>query len=153
MDEDEERQPKREWTEEKEAIFFRHLDNGCNMRKAARAAGMDPQRVYDRRQRDSAFHDRLMASRANGYLRVEERLILDALGEADEEDGGRPMTDGERELALSLLKFHHGAVGRPHSGGTPPKRSSQEETDAAILARLAAVKRRLQGGGGERPDG
>ena len=136
-------EPKREWTPHNEAIFFDHLARSCCTRKAAKAAGMDERRVYDRRLRDAPFDERFLASRSNGYLRVEERLILDALGEADEEDGGGPMTDSERELALNLLKFHHGAVGRPHAGGTPPKRVSQEETDAAILARLAAVRRRL----------
>jgi hypothetical protein len=114
--------------------------------------GNGPQRVYDRRLRDPDFHDRYMGFRATGYLRVEERLILDALGEADEEDGDRPMTQSERELALNLLKFHHGAVGKPHKGGTPPKRVTEAETDAAILARLAAVKRRLKGGDGAGAD-
>lgn len=152
MADDGKRDPKREWTPENEAIFFERLDATCCTRKSALAAGMDPRRVYDRRSRDAEFHDRLMASRANGYLRVEERLILDALGETDEEDGGRPMTDSERELALNLLKFHHGAVGRPHAGGTPPKLASQDETDAAILARLEAVKRRLERERGDSED-
>lgn len=139
-------EPKREWTKDKEEIFFERLGATLNTRKAAKAAGMDPQRVYERRLRDPQFHDRFAANRAAGYLRVEERLLLDALGEADEEDGDRPMTQSERELALNLLKYHHGAVGRPHGGGTPPKRVTEAETDAAILARLAAVKRRLKGG-------
>ena len=149
MDDQPEKAPKREWTEEKETIFFERLAATLNTRKSAKAAGMDPQRVYDRRLRDAEFHDRYAANRASGYLRVEERLILDALGEADEEDGDRPMTQSERELALNLLKFHQGAVGRPHAGGTPPKRVTEKETDEAILARLAEIRRRLDEGGGD----
>ena len=137
--------PERGWTAEKEAIFFEALAATCNVRKSALAAGMDPRRAYDRRIEDPLFDRRWQAARSSGFLRVEERVVLDALGETDEEDGARPMTASERELALNLLKFHHGAVGRPHSGGTPPKRSDQEETDAAILAKLAALKRRLGG--------
>jgi hypothetical protein len=134
VDDDEQRTPRREWTKEKEEAFFERLGATCNTRKSAEAAGTDPQRIYDRRLRDPEFHDRYMATRATGYLRVEERLILDALGEADEEDGDRPMTQSERELALNLMKFHHGAVGRPHGGGTPPKRVTEAETDEAMLA-------------------
>lgn len=147
------RDPKREWTEAKEEIFFERLGATLNTRKSAKAAGMDPQRVYDRRLRDAEFHDRYAANRAAAYLRVEERLLLDALGEADEEDPDRPMTREERELALNLLKFHHGAAPRPHAGGTPPRRVSEAETDEAILARLAEIRRRLEKDGGGAADG
>ena len=143
--------PKREWTAKKVEIFFERLGATLNTRKAAAAAGMDPQRVYERHQRDPDYHDRYAANRAAAYLRVEERLILDALGEADEEDKDRPMTQAERELALNLLIYHHGAAPRPHAGGTPPKRVSEAGTDAAILARLAEIRRRLgEGGDGAR---
>lgn len=131
------------WTADKDDRFFAALGRTCNVRKAARAAGMEPQRAYDRRLADAAFDERWQAARATGYLRVEERLMRDSLGDIDDEDGERPMTQDERELAMNLLKFHRGAVGRPHAGGTPLKRATQAETDAAILAKLAALKRRL----------
>jgi hypothetical protein len=145
--------PKREWTADKEEIFFERLGATLNTRQAAKAAGMDPQRVYDRHLRDPDFHERYAANRAAAYLRVEERLLLDALGQADEEDEDRPMTQAERELALNLLKYHHGAAPRPHAGGTPPKRVSEAETDEAILARLAEIRRRLEKGGDGARDG
>jgi hypothetical protein len=145
--------PKRGWTEEKEDIFFERLGATLNTRKSAKAAGMDERRVYDRRLHDTDFHDRYAANRAAAYLRVEERLILDCLGEADEEDPDRPMTQEQRELSLNLLKYHHGAAPRPHSGGTPPKRVSEAETDEAILARLAEIRRRLEKNGGGEGDG
>ena len=141
----EEQGPERGWTTEKEAIFFETLGATCNVRKSALAAGMESRRAYERRIADSLVDQRWQAARSSGFLRVEERVVLDALGETDEEGGARPMSASERELALNLLKFHHGAVGRPHAGGTPPKRSTQEETDAAILAKLAVLKRRLGG--------
>lgn len=133
------------WSTEKDDIFFAAFGRTCNVRKSARAAGMEPQRAYDRRLADPAFDERWQAARSTGYLRVEERLMRDSLGEIDEEEGERPMTADERELAMNLLKFHHGAVGRPHAGGTPPRRATQAETDAAILSKLAALKRRMEG--------
>jgi hypothetical protein len=123
-------------------IFFAALGRSCNVRKSAAEAGINPRDAYDRRLVDAAYAERWNGTRATGYLRVEERLIRDSLGEIDEEAGERPMTRDERELALNLLKFHHGAVGKPHAGGTPLKRATEEETDAAILKKLDALKRR-----------
>jgi hypothetical protein len=142
---DEEEQEEKDARAATDDLFFAHLNRTCNVRKSAKEAGIDPQRCYDRRLVDAPYAERWQGARATGYLRVEERLMRDALGEIDEEAGERPMTQDERELALNLLKFHHGAVGKAHAGGTPLKRATQEETDAAILARLAIVKRRLTG--------
>jgi hypothetical protein len=142
---DEEGQEETSEPSQRDDVFFAHLGRTCNVRKSAKAAGIDPQRVYDRRLVDAPFAERWNGARATGYLRVEERLMRDSLGEIDEEAGERPMTQDERELAMNLLKFHHGAVGRPHAGGTPLKRATEEETDAAILAKLAALKRRMEG--------
>jgi hypothetical protein len=149
-----EAQAMREWTEEKKAAFLEALAWTCNVRKSCEAADMDPRRAYALRLRDPEFALRWQEALAIGYGQVEERLIRDALGDrgmpdvADDPALGSPagpMSASERELALNLLKFHHGEVGRPHAGGTPPRRATPEETDAAILARLAALKRRLAG--------
>ena len=152
MGEEEEGSKRREWTPEKEDMFFENLGETCNVRKAALAAGVDPRRAYARRGRDPAFAQRWCDVRATAFLRLEERLIRDSLGEFDEEAGEREMTQSERELALNLLKFHNGAVGGPRSSGTPPRRAAQEETDAAILAKLAALKRRLERERDETPE-
>jgi hypothetical protein len=139
---------RRFWTAEKRAVFFQTLAFTSNVRQSAKAAGVDPQRAYDLRLVDADFAEKWHAARATGYLQVEERLILEARGEPTGEESGdgtrRPMSQSDRELALNLLKFHHGAVGRPHAGGTPPRRTSEAETDAAILKHLAAVKRRME---------
>jgi hypothetical protein len=133
------------WPKGSEEIFFSALGRTCNVRRSALEAGVDPQRAYDRRLADPLFAERWDGLRATGYLRVEERLMRDSLGETDEEAGERPMSQDERELAMNLLKFHHGAVGKAHAGGTPPKRATQAETDAAIMKKLAAVRKRLEG--------
>jgi hypothetical protein len=142
------RRKARLWTEEKKGLFLDALAATCCVRRAAEAADMAPTHCYALKLRDAEFAARWQEAIAIGYAQVEERLILDALGQAANDEEGTAalvrMDKYEREQALNLLKYHREeAIVRPHRGGTPEKCAAQDETDAAILARLAAVRKRL----------
>jgi hypothetical protein len=139
------------WSAERKATFLAELAATCCVQRAAEAAGVAPSSCYSRRLRDPQFAADWEAAIAIGYAQVEERLILDAMGRAANDDGGDGAAGGprmdkyEREQALNLLKWHRAeAVLRPRSRGGAAKIAAEDETDAAILARLAAVKKRMQ---------
>lgn len=126
------------WTAAVKKRFCETLAETCNVRLAAAAAGMASSACYARKLADPTFAEQWRLALAMGYGRIEERLIRDALGEADAR-----MDKYEREQALNLLKYHRGEVDGAHGGGTSFARASADETDAAILKALAAVKKRL----------
>jgi hypothetical protein len=129
---------RKSWTRAVTARFCETLAETCNVRLAAAAAGMASSSCYTRKLDDPGFAEQWRLALAMGYGRVEERLIRDALGEADAR-----MDKYEREQALNLLKFHRGEVDGAHGGATRIARASADETDAAILKALAAVNKRL----------
>jgi hypothetical protein len=141
------------WSAERKATFLAELAATCCVQRAAEAAGVAPASCYSRRLRDPQFGADWEEAIAIGYAQVEERLILDAMGRAANDDGadgdggaasGARMDKYEREQALNLLKWHRAeAVLRPRSRGGAGKVAADDETDAAILARLAAVRKRL----------
>jgi len=143
MADESKRRGARRWTGAMRETFLETLSQTCNVRQSAVAAGVTPWRAYELRLRDAGFAQEWGAALAAGYARVEERLVRDAAGEGGPD--APPMDKYDREQALNLLKFHHGAVGRPHAGGTPPRAATEAETDAAILKKLAALKRRMKG--------
>jgi hypothetical protein len=147
MEEGKRRTPRR-WTEAKKDAFLEALAATCCVRRAAEAADMAPAHCYALKLRDAKFAADWQDAMAIGYARVEERLILDAMGQAANDDEGPAagvrMDKYEREQALNLLKYHREeAAIRPRRGGTPETCAAEDETDAAILARLAAVRKRM----------
>ncbi|MBV9932074.1 MAG: hypothetical protein JO013_14180 [Alphaproteobacteria bacterium] len=147
----EKRQTASGWTAAKRAAFLETLATTCCVQRAAEAAGVQTSTAYSRKLRDPAFAADWEEAIAIGYAQVEERLILDAMGRAANDDGdaaggGARMDKYEREQALNLLKWHRAeAVLRPRSRSGAGKLAADDETDAAILVRLAIVRKRLQG--------
>lgn len=135
-------------TAQRKARFLEVLAETCCVARAAEAAGFAPARFYGLRLKDAAFAAQWQEAIAIGYAQVEERLILDAMGRAANDNGdadaardGR-MDKYEREQALNLLKWHRAeAIGKPRGGGLRGRLALQDETDAAILTRLAAVRK------------
>lgn len=165
--------PKRErhdgFGERRRAQFLDALAETCNVRHSAARTGISASSVYKAYRRDPAFAAQWMEALAEGYVRLEEKLLAHALRElrGDETDDGpdeqnqegarlRAPTEGagvaagkspftDTRLAFALLNRHHSSV----AGGrmSPVKgrcESTPEATDAALRRRLDALARIIE---------
>ena len=158
----------------RQRLFLDHLAATCNVRLAAAAAGVSPQCVYQRRERDADFRARWGAAIEEGYAALELRLLEAAMGGGGDDGdwghlsdgearddgpdpstafGGPPPRSGEdleaepfdKDLALHLLREHkRGRVAKRESA--PALRSaSWSEVEGYFIARLKALRVRVEG--------
>lgn len=91
------------WTKAKRKTFLDALAATCNVKHAAREAGMSTTGLYMLRSRDPAFAELWREAMATGYERLEELLLTRALtgvnalvigedAEGGAEDGAAPVT-------------------------------------------------------------
>ena len=151
---------RRRWTKEARTRFLDVLAVTANVRRAAEAAGLAAATVHRLRVRDPEFAALWATAIAQGYDRVEERLLAHTLqgdpvnaidprelgiGPAAEaamaEDAAQPF---DATLALKVVRIGRmkqaGRVANP--GGPRRARSTQAELVAAIDKRLAMLARR-----------
>lgn len=101
----------RAWTKAKEQLFLSGLAETCNVKLAAKDAGVSPQRAYERRRTNAAFRRGWAESVSAAYVRLELILLDRALNGTyrivRRRDGseGR-MLDYSNQVALTLLKMH-----------------------------------------------
>jgi hypothetical protein len=130
------------WTKRKRDDFLDHLAGTCNVREAARCAGMTPPSVYHLRRKDEDFAEEWGKALEVAYQMLETELlghILAGGGETMERADGRTI---EVDKAIKLLGLHRAMMqGKGKRGGPPLRRARPEETDAAILRNLAAIDR------------
>ena len=136
-----------EWTKTKRAIFLDVLGATCNVRAAARAAGMSSTNAYGLRQRDGEFARLWRDAFVAGRERLHEELIAHALGQvptgdnpgADEINGAHdgPAIAFDPDRAIAVLKLQGGFGG----AGRAVKAASAAEIDAALMARLEKLAR------------
>lgn len=155
----------------KQERFLQALAETCNVRQSAARAGVHGQTPYKAYRRDPEFAARWMEALAEGYVRIEEKLLAKALGGlaraedaggGDDDDGAedgakgggegekaseapRSLTPGDEiRLALSLLTRHRNSI---EAGRKLPVRgrwtATEEDTDAALRKQLDALARRL----------
>ena len=99
------------WSATIEKAFLIELAGSANVTRSAIAAGTSDKRAWQRRQVDAKFRAAFLRALAEGYLRLElrmlERALARAFGGAREESG--PSVEEER-LWLQLLRQHRAAV-------------------------------------------
>ena len=90
------------WTKARRVRFLKALGETCNVRKAARAAGLESSsHVYTLRRRDPAFAELWAEALANGYDRLETMLLQCALEGLNDIDVGELAAESDRELAAA----------------------------------------------------
>lgn len=129
------------WTAQSEAVFLDHLAATCNVTASAAAAGFSKVTVYNHQRSDPAFMERWEWALAQGYVRIEMRLVQttgDALdGIPDPNSPFPPMTIKD---AIAVLQLHRARVkddGARHPGRRGRPRSL-DEMRASIIAKLEA---------------
>jgi hypothetical protein len=105
------RKPPSKWTKKGEAAFFETLAETCNVGLAAEAAGMRPQRAYERRKTDARFRRRWGDALAIGYARLELMLLDRALNGTekvarDKCGNETRIREYSNQTAIALLKMH-----------------------------------------------
>ncbi len=119
--------------------FLDALATSSNVAASARAAGITAAAVYRRRGHDAAFAARWQAALCDGYARLEEELLAEALLAANGniKDSTLKARAQRHRLGLALLAAHRAAVRGQAGGagaafgGTPAK--------ARLADRLAAM--------------
>ncbi|HZG45694.1 MAG TPA: hypothetical protein VEZ41_05440, partial [Allosphingosinicella sp.] len=143
------------WSADKEATFLAALEEGANVRRAARAARISTTALYTRRQREPAFREAWAEAVRGGYLDVEALLIENmkaVLGDAPRPrrgkgQRGRLTDDISVADAINILKLHRASV----KGGAPQRydwRAAEpdiEEVRAEVLRKVAAMERKARG--------
>jgi hypothetical protein len=135
------------WSADKEALFLDALEEGANVRRAARAARISTTALYTRRRREPAFRESWAEAVRGGYLDVELLLIenMKAVlsGAPRSRRKGRLKEDVTVADAINILKLHRSAV----KGGAPQRydwRAQEpdiEEVRAEVLRKVAAMER------------
>jgi transposase-like protein len=135
------------WSADKEEVFLAALEEGANVRRAARAARISTTALYTRRQREPAFAEAWAAAVRGGYLDVEALLIENAkavLSNAPRpRRRGRLTDDLSVADAINILKLHRASA----KGGAPQRydwRAAEpdiEEVRAEVLRKVAAMER------------
>lgn len=101
----------RSWTPKKERIFIASLAETCNVKLSAKRAGVSPNCVYERRNRNASFRACWDRALATGYAQLELMMLERALHGVEKtviaRDGTtRVMREYRDRTALALLRMH-----------------------------------------------
>lgn len=157
------------WSEAAEERFLDQLAATCNVTAAAEAAGFSTTTLYKRRARWPGFAAEWDAAIAQGYARLEARLVElatdslraaaeagaeaadacdDGRGHRCESAGGRAaeVASGPRMTvaeAMNLLRLHRASVrgGAPQRYGWRRGAPDPEALRASILRKIEAIER------------
>jgi hypothetical protein len=161
------------FTDGRRATFLQMLRATCNVRAAARAAGVSAQAAYTRYHADAGFRAAWDAARVEGRMHLEmamigaARALIEPPGEQPGAAGCAPPAEQSQPVigpesikgmdawvAMQMLRQHtpREAGGRARAQSVRP--ADAEETRRAILAKVAAVRAAREGGGpGSGPSG
>lgn len=141
------------WSDAAEERFLGTLAETCNVTAAAQAAGFSNTAVYKRRARWPGFAAEWDAAVAQGYARLEARLVelaTDSLrerdgGEGDAGNGGRGSRDPIMTIAeaTNLLRLHRASArgGAPQNFGWNRATPDPDAMRASILRKIEAMER------------
>jgi hypothetical protein len=138
----------RSWTKAKEKLFLTALGDSCNVKLAARKAGVSTSNIYLRRARNAGFRAAWARALAIGYAQLEMMMLERALHGVEKTVvvGGETRTIREYSdrVGLTLLRMHRDTVGEAEE-----QRDPSEARDAAerIIARLARIREQAEAAG------
>ena len=105
-----ERSP-RSWTPARQKAFLMALGESCNVKLAARKAGLSTSRAYARRAMDASFRAGWDQALATGYAQLEMMLLERAMHGVEKKVTARDgtttvMRQYSDRVALALLRMH-----------------------------------------------
>lgn len=151
----------RTWTQRKRRIFFAHLAATCNVKAAAKAAGMGLSGAYLRYHAEPAFAAAWEEALAIGRRHLNALLLARSMGtgtaltedrpDAPEEEDP-PLPDPEAmdtDLALRLLAMHSRPAGAQNQSATSGRvrMASDHELTEALTKAIGTLQRREARGG------
>lgn len=124
--------------------FFTELADSCNVKLAARTAGISKAWVYERRTRDAEFRRRWGAAVRDGYAKLELVLLERAMKGTPKlvrtgSGGDRVMREYSTALAVALLRRHAETA---DSAANEPSEDEFREVRERILEKLQRLKER-----------
>jgi len=140
------RPTKRSWTIEKERAFLSSLTETCNVKLSAKRAGVSPNCVYERRNRNASFRASWDVALATGYAQLEmmmlERALHGVVKTVTRRDGTTTtMREYSDSTALALLRMHRDNAA--YACETSEGIEHQEARDR-IVERLTRLREREQ---------
>lgn len=145
------------WSDEAEERFLSVLAKTCNVKAAAKAAGFSTVTLYKRRARWPGFAAEWDVAVAQGYARLEARLVElanDSLRKRRDGDDDDDDDDDEAERAeagpamtvsetMNLLRLHRASVrgGAPQDYAWRRGAPDPEAMRASILRKIEAIER------------
>lgn len=135
---------RRSWTKAKERAFIAALADSCNVKLAAKKAGVSASAIYVRRSRDASFRRAWDQALAAGYAQLEmmmleralhgvEKLIVLKSGET------QVMREYSDRVGLALLRMHRDSAGAAEESVDPEDYS---EACERIIGRLGRLRER-----------
>lgn len=125
--------------------FAKVLAETCNVAAAAASAGRTLATVHRWRSVDAAFAAAWDEALAIGYDRLENALLVYAIGKVDAVAAGAPgasISNGDLQLAVGMLQRHRAADGGRRGQVLPVRMPTEAESDAALKRALDGLARR-----------
>jgi hypothetical protein len=134
----------RSWTTRKEKAFIASLAETCNVKLSAKRAGVSPNCVYERRNKNASFRVAWDSALSTGYAQLELMMLERALHGIEKtvisRDGStRIMREYSDRTALALLRMHRENAAIANE--TIDDGEWQEARDR-IVARLERIRER-----------
>jgi hypothetical protein len=134
----------RSWTRAKERQFLEALTASCNVKLAAKKAGVSTSHAYTRRANNASFRTAWDAALSAGYAQLEMMLLERALHGVEKKVIARDgtiavMREYSDRVALALLRMHRETVTIANEG---VDQGEFEEARDRIVARLQRIRER-----------
>jgi len=131
----------RSWTATKQKAFLEALAECCNVKLAAKKAGVSTSMAYVRRNRDATFRAGWDRALATGYAQLEMMLLERALHGVEKtviaRDGSKTvMREYSDRVALALLRMHRDNASYADAAGQDAEYDEARERIVERLERL-----------------
>jgi hypothetical protein len=132
----------RDWNAKKERTFLSSLTETCNVKLSAKRAGVSPNCVYERRNKNATFRASWDAALSTGYAQLEmmmlERALHGVAKTVTSKDGTTTtMREYSDRTALALLRMHRDNA---HYASEGNDSSELEEARERIVERLSRLR-------------
>ena len=135
-----------EWTKAKQRVFFTALTETCNVKLAAKAAGMSAAGAYVKRRSDAAFRAGWLDAIATAYQRLELVMLDRALNGTEKivvrKDGSEErMREYPNQVAMHLLKMHRDTA---IEADREPSEADAGELRKRLVEKLERLRKRFE---------